>query len=103
MKTVYLLVLSVIVSICALTSCEGYRCGNGRALDKVTNKPLDSVFCEVLTGSKTMYTDSTGKFNLCNNFGGCAPCKDITIQFSKTGYKTTSVENPVDAIIYLER
>lgn len=70
-----------------------------------TNKALDSVYCEVLTGVQTMYTDSTGKFDLCNRISGCVPdCKDITIRFSKIGYKSISVDNPVDdAIIYLER
>lgn len=104
MRPVVLLVLLAIVLVYALTSCEGYRCGNGTVLDKTTNKPLDSVFCEVMTGSKTMYTDSTGTFELCNPFGGCVPdCKDITIRFSKAGYKTVSTENPVEAVIFLER
>ena len=87
-----------------ITSCEGYRCGEGRVLDKTTSKPLDSVYCEVLTGVQKMYTDSAGKFHLCNRISGCVPqCKDITIRFSKTGYKTITLENPEEENIYLER
>ena len=88
-----------------ITSCEGYRCGSGVVLDKTTNKPMDSVYCEVLTGVQTMYTDSTGKFDLCNRMSGCVPdCLDITIRFSKNGYKSFSINNPGDdSIIYMER
>ena len=104
MKSILIILLTLTIAI-FITSCEGYRCGNGIVLDKTTNKPLDSVYCEVLTGVQTMYTDSTGKFDLCNPISGCVPdCKDITIRFSRNGYKSISVDNPVDdAIIYLER
>jgi hypothetical protein len=47
---IFFITLMVTVFAVALTSCEGYRCGNGQILDKATNKPLDSVFCEALTG-----------------------------------------------------
>ena len=88
----------------AFTSCEGYKCGTGHVVDKLTSKPLDSVFCEAITGVQTQYTDSAGTFELCNRMSGCVPqCKDISIQFSKPGYKTIVVENPEDAVIYLER
>jgi hypothetical protein len=38
--------------------CEGYRSGEGIVKDKLTNLPLDSVYCDAVTGSNTMYTDS---------------------------------------------
>lgn len=73
-------------------------------MDKASGRPVDGVFCEVLTGNQTMYTDNTGRFDLCNPFGGCVPqCKDITIRFSKNGYKTLSLENPADSIVYMEK
>ncbi len=95
---------ATIIAAFALAGCEGYRCGTGRVVDRLTNQPLDSVYCEVLTGVATKYTDTSGKFDLCNRISGCVPrCKDITIRFSKPGYKTVSVENPEQAVIYLDR
>jgi len=67
--------------------------------------PLDSVNVNVVTGSKKIYTDSTGKFKVCNGMGGCMfGCKDIIVEFSKNGYKTQTVENPVpDITVLLEK
>lgn len=99
-----LAILTVIVFHSALISCDGSRCGDGKVVDKVTNQPLDSVYCEAVTGLQTMYTDSTGKFKLCNKLGKCVPhCEDITVRFSKAGYKTILVNNPADATVYMER
>ena len=104
MKPFLIILLTFLIAI-FITSCEGYRCGTGMVLDKATNKPLDSVHCEVLTGVQAMYTDSTGKFDLCNRISGCVPdCLDLTIKFSKNGYKSFSITNPGDeSIIYMER
>ena len=86
------------------TGCEGYRCGDGQVLDRATNLPLDSVFVEAITGRQTMYTDSTGNFEVCNTISGCLPdCLDITVRFSKPGYATITVTNPEKATIYLQR
>ena len=96
--------VAFLLAVPLLSGCEGYRCAQGKVLDKVTGSPLDSVFCEVLTGRQAMYTDSTGRFDVCNTISGCVPkCKDITVRFSKNGYKTFSVENPEDSVIYMER
>jgi hypothetical protein len=90
-----------------LESCEGYRCADGSVRDKSTNLPLDSVLVEVITGSNAnaIYTDTTGKFNVCNGMGGCVPdCKDITVRFSKNGYKTSTLTNPgKETIVLLEK
>lgn len=87
-----------------IVSCEGYRCGEGIVYDSQTNLPLDSVLCKVSKGDEKVYTDSTGKYNLCNPFGGCVPdCPDIVIEFSKTGYKSQKVTNPNKSDIYLEK
>jgi hypothetical protein len=103
MKLLFVVLITFLIATC-LTSCEGYKCGTGTVFDKMTNKPIDSVFCEVQTGVQKMYTDSTGKFDLCNQISGCVPeCKDIIISFSKDSYKTVTVENPEGAIIYMER
>ncbi len=98
-------VIFLIQSVYFLTSCEGFKCSNGTVMDKSTNLPLDSVFVNVVSGSEFIYTDTTGKFNVCNRFGGCVPdCKDITITFSKNGYDTLSFTNlSAESIVYMEK
>lgn len=88
-----------------LYSCEGFRSAEGVVKDKLTNAPLDSVLCTVVTGDETIYTDSTGRFKLQNRMGGCMfGCKIITVQFSKAGYKTTDITNPEgNTTVYMER
>src|SRR5688500_3099831 len=98
-----LTIIFSLLLILLMESCEGYKCGNGKVVDKITTLPLDSVLCEVVTGTQTSVTDSTGLFDLCNPFGGCMPCKDIIIRFSRPGYQMQTVENPTNAIIYLEQ
>jgi len=93
------------MSLCLVYSCEGYRCAEGTICDSETNQPIDSVKCEVLSGKTIQFSDSNGKYSVCNNFGGCVPkCKDIEVSFSKTGYKTKTVTNPkTGSVIYLDR
>ena len=87
-----------------VSGCEGYRQAVGTVVDYETYKPLDSVYCNVLTGGTPMYTDTTGKFNVQNPFGSCMPCKDITVEFSKPGYRNYMVTNPKSEItVPLER
>jgi hypothetical protein len=100
----FLTSLTVVVLANSLISCEGFGCAAGRVIDKNTNSSLDSVYCETLTGIKNMYTDSSGKFKLCNQMGGCMPkCADIIIRLSKAGYKTVTLKNPIDSLFYMKR
>ena len=92
-----------LILIFFLFSCEGSRCGEGIVKDSSSNQPIDSVFCKVTNGNNSMYTDSIGKFNLCGDFGGCMPCKDITIEFSKKGYISQETTNPDNTIILLKK
>jgi len=85
------------------SSCEGYRCTHGVILDASSKLPLDSVLCVVVSGSKSQLTKADGKFGLCNNMGGCMPCKPIEIRFTKTGYQDLVVVNPTDTLFYLRR
>ena len=104
MENTILKVIGLFVMSIFIMSCEGYRCGDGKVYDADTLEPLDSVFCEVLTGSETQYTDSTGHFDVCNNLGGCVPdCSDIKIRFTKSGYKSKEIKNPENTDIYLTR
>jgi len=96
----FILLFSCVFSI----GCEGYNCAEGVVIDALSKEPLDSVFCNVITGSEEIYTDSSGIYDVCNNFGGCVPdCADIVVEFSKVGYKTIQLENPGTDSIYLER
>jgi hypothetical protein len=88
-----------------MNSCEGYRCANGIVIDKANNKPLDSVLCTVTSGTESIYTDSTGSFDVCNRLGGCSfGCKSITVEFSKPGYKVYKIADPeANTTVYMER
>ena len=103
MKLFFIILMQVFWAF--TTGCEGYRCGTGTVVDKITRFPLDSVYIEVLTGRKIMYTDSTGKFDVCNPMSGCIPdCRDISIRFSKAGYQSVTLENPAyEIVVPLER
>jgi hypothetical protein len=94
--------LALLIMVC-FESCEGYSCADGTIVDKLTNLPLDSVLVEVATADfRAVYTDTTGKFDVCNRMGGCVPnCKDITVRFSKNNYKTLTLTNPGTATIVM--
>jgi hypothetical protein len=98
--------LTVLLILLSFESCEGNRCAEGTVFDKTTNLPLDGVLVEVITTeSKAAYTDTSGKFDVCNKMGGCVPnCKDIMIRFSKNNYQTITLTNPEkDANVMMER
>lgn len=96
--------LVIILSLATLNGCEGMRCADGSIFDNDTGEPIDSVFCKVLTGTEEVYSDNTGYYSLCNDFGGCVPdCKDIIIEYSKPGYITKELTNPNRDDVYLER
>jgi hypothetical protein len=85
-------------------SCEGYRCASGTIYDKETLHPLDSVKCNNLTSGNISFSDSLGFYDICNHFGGCVPdCPDIIIEYSKEGYTTITIKNPLRDNIYLEK
>jgi hypothetical protein len=87
------------------TSCEGYRCAKGIILDKTTSLPLDSVLVKVKSGKQKMFSDTSGNFRVCNQFGGCVfGCEDIIVEFSKKGYKTILLKNEeCIGTLYLEK
>jgi hypothetical protein len=95
----------IVTTASLLASCEGARCADGYVKDKSSGQLLDSVYVNVVTGATQVYTDSTGEFKVCNQFGGCVPrCHDIMIEFSKQGYKQVTIENPnKGVVVYLEK
>ncbi len=100
-----LLGLTFLTISLALINCEGMRHAEGIAVDKVSNLPLDSVLCNVLSGNQKALTDSTGTFDVSNRLSGCMfGCKDIRVEFSKKGYKTIALTNPkLDVVVTLEK
>ncbi len=85
------------------SSCEGNRIAHGYIVDQQTFLPIDSVYVEVLTGTDTIYSDSTGHYYVSNPFGKCIPdCTDIRIKYSKSRYQTFVKENPEEGeVIFL--
>lgn len=97
-------ILGIFCLTIILTSCEGMRVSEGTVYDKSTNEPIDSVKCKVSETDDYVYTDSEGNYKLEGPFGSCmGGCKDMTIIFSKTGYKSTTKSNPEKENIYLEK
>ncbi len=88
-----------------MISCEGNSCAKGTIVDSKTLQPIDSVFCEAITGTQKVYSDTLGRYYVCNIFGSCVPkCKDISVRFSKKGYITKEISEPEDGEkIYLEK
>lgn len=98
--TVYLLFL--------LTGCDCWNCGNGIVVDSITLKPVKGVTAKSFgrkVSDKSYYvemvTDSTGKFE--GTTGNTGFCHDLIIELSKTGYKTTTIRNPNDITVRLEK
>ncbi|MCL2683223.1 MAG: carboxypeptidase-like regulatory domain-containing protein [Bacteroidales bacterium] len=85
-----------------MNSCEGYRWAKGTIYDFNTEEPIEGVLCIVKSGRQEQYSDSLGRYDVHNSLGGCMfGCKDIVVEFSKTGYKTKTETNPKD--IFLEK
>lgn len=108
MANLYTPCLSILffVATIPIMGCEGYSCAKGTVKDKATELPLDSVQVKVITNDNAIkYTDADGKYDVCNGFGGCVPkCRDIMVEFSKTGYKTiTTDQSNSSGTIYLEK
>jgi hypothetical protein len=96
-KTSFLATLLLSLIVISTTGCaEGYRAAKGVVVDDQNGQPLDSVFCNVITGNDTQLTDETGKFDIHNRMTRCnnRRCPDITVEFSKNGYQTISFTNP---------
>ncbi|MBI3220756.1 MAG: hypothetical protein HYZ44_14675 [Bacteroidetes bacterium] len=100
-KVLFVMVITLALMI---SGCEGYRCAGGVIQDAQTKEPMDSVLCKVISGTEMQYTDSTGAYSVCNKFTSCVPdCADIVVQYTRKGYKTKTLTNPTEKVIYLER
>src|SRR5664279_375571 len=94
-------------------SCECEKEGIGIVVDSKTKLPVDSVLYNCYSINKVgrkrleqkKYTDTLGIFGGTTGLvgAGCDKCQDLEIEFSKFGYKNTSVTNPVNDTILLEK
>ena len=86
-----------------LFSCEGMEHAEGYVVDNDTHQPLDSVLCTVLEYGGSVYTYSTGYYNIDGPFGGCVfDCLDMTVEYTKSNYQSQTIVNPGTDSIFLK-
>ena len=86
--------------------CECFPSSKGIVRDSTTKILLDSVLVKVYSDSKleeTYYTDSSGKYHAF--ISSSIKCKQLNIEFSKSGYDSTRISDPLteNNIVELKR
>lgn len=90
-----LFVTALVTALLLLQACKCYRRTVGKKADKTTNQPIDSVFAELIQDQLKGYTETTGNFDVCEQFGSCVPyCKDIVVSFFKQGINQSLRKTP---------
>jgi protein TonB len=86
--------LTILIALTILSSCDCYQLVNGTVIDKKTGKPLQgvTVFNKNKDWIKTT-TDKTGYFELSNVTSGFG-CPPMTIVVETTDYKRTETTIP---------
>jgi hypothetical protein len=111
-KIIQLLVLLLIIGF-IVTSCEGPKDFSITVIDKITKKPIDSVFVKVKVKAGNNdksdynlqgYTDSTGKFVRSEmiGYGLSMSHWDFYMDYDKKGYAHKSELNRVEGTVELE-
>ena len=101
--------LSLLLFVIVLISCEAQKHINLVVLNKQTNAPIDSVFVKVTAGKgddftksgDEGYTNSTGKYETYIMIGCSGGCYDIKINYDKEGFKTVETMNQIKDTVYL--
>jgi hypothetical protein len=102
--------ITVFVLGFTLISCETNKRISVTVIDKITRKPIDSVFTEVNAGkngdytknSTKGYTNSSGKFETHMMIGCAFGCYDVYMKYSKNGYVQKTELNKTEGLIELE-
>ncbi len=105
---------ALILTFCALSSCEYRAEYEFTVLDKETKRPLDSVLVTIRLYSggvertayrRIGYTNTLGMMKKSQMIGsGLSTSRsEHTISFEKVGYKTVTEENLLQGTILLER
>lgn len=86
--------LIILAASLLATGCESPGFMSGKVIDAETQQPLADVQCMVTTGKQTLYTDSTGAFDVSNASGPCQLWgkKEISVEFSREGYATQTLD-----------
>ncbi len=93
------------------SSCDCVTDGSGIVVDADTGLPLDSVIVKSYVNKvkdrffqSQMVTDSSGEFIGSTGLtGGFLGCPDLVIELSKDGYISTTIKNPNNASVRLEK
>jgi hypothetical protein len=102
-----------ILIIVILVSCEGPKNFSVTVVDKITQRPIDSVLVKVIVKAgdqeKTAYniqgyTDSTGKFERTEMIGYGLSMKqwDFYMEYDKKGYIYKQEKNHLEGKVELE-
>lgn len=92
----------------SLTSCDYVLSGSGIVIDKISQRPIDSVLVEAYLIDENeslfveqIYSDSAGRFYLST--GPLGKHDDLILIFSKEGYNNLIAKEPDGENIILER
>ena len=106
--------ITVISIAITLVSCEGPKYFSVTVVDKLTRKPIDSVFVQVKVkaGKKEKgvynlqgYTDSIGKFIRSEMIGYGLSMRywDFYMEYDKKGYVHKTEANKTNGVVELEQ
>lgn len=111
MKMIQFFILVTILSIAGF-SCKNHEKISVVVIDKITKKPIDSVFVKVSDGKKDGgdwsdnavkgFTDSDGKFEAIINIGYAFGNNHIYLRYDKKGYVFKEEVNKTEGIVELE-
>jgi len=91
-STYYPFIVVIIIAVLALNSCECRQTGKGVVFDKLTNKPIDSVYARIRNHAQGKYSDKKGAFELETLSGAPFGCPLMEIVLLKNGYDSVSVK-----------
>jgi hypothetical protein len=97
--------LITMIMLFIITGCERNYPDNSIVFDAKSKMPLDSVeYTDVGNAENNIYyTDSTGNYNTENIMICPSMCPELIVKFSKSGYKSQTIQDPSRRDVYLEK